>query len=120
MERLFTSDWLKTVVRVLNQSQSVISQKPTVPSKKEFDVCLVLLTIQFNFNCFLKVAFFNADKNFIKSKEHGSGNTALHMACRHGHFVSIVSSKVGEIWTDNNSNYNNNFISVSINIAVTH
>ena len=35
------------------------------------------------------MAFFNADKNFIKSKEHGSGNTALHMACRHGHFVSI-------------------------------
>ena len=40
-------------------------------------------------SCLLQVAFFNADKNFIKSKEHGSGNTALHMACRHGHFVSI-------------------------------
>ena len=35
-----------------------------------------------------QVAFFNADKNFIKSKEHGSGNTALHLACRHGHYVS--------------------------------
>lgn len=34
------------------------------------------------------MAFFNADKNFIKSKEHGSGNTALHMACRNGHLVS--------------------------------
>ena len=40
-------------------------------------------------SCLLQVAFFNADKNFIKSKEHGSGNTAIHMACRHGHFVSI-------------------------------
>ena len=39
------------------------------------------------------MAFFNADKDFIKAKEHGSGNTALHMACRHGHFVSIVCKK---------------------------
>ncbi|RMX55734.1 hypothetical protein pdam_00015503 [Pocillopora damicornis] len=36
------------------------------------------------------VAFFNADKDFIKSKEHGSGNTALHMACRHGHFDIVL------------------------------
>ncbi|KAL9965899.1 hypothetical protein ACROYT_G029757 [Oculina patagonica] len=36
------------------------------------------------------VAFFYSDKNFIKSKEHGSGNTALHMACRHGHFDIVL------------------------------
>ena len=50
-------------------------------------------------NCVQQVAFFNADKSFIKSKEHGSGNTALHMACRHGHFVSLVSV----LSTDRNS-----------------
>ncbi|KAJ7381795.1 hypothetical protein OS493_038976 [Desmophyllum pertusum] len=38
----------------------------------------------------LYVAFFNADNSFIKSKEHGSGNTALHMACRHGHFDIVL------------------------------
>ena len=38
-----------------------------------------------------QVAFFNSDVGFIKSKEHGSGNTALHLACRHGHYVSRTS-----------------------------
>ncbi|XP_048588484.1 uncharacterized protein LOC116619849 isoform X3 [Nematostella vectensis] len=32
------------------------------------------------------VAFFHSDKSFVNSREHSSGNTALHMACRHGHF----------------------------------
>ncbi|XP_046854062.1 uncharacterized protein LOC124447210 [Xenia sp. Carnegie-2017] len=32
------------------------------------------------------VTFFQSDKSFINSKESGSGNTALHLACRHGHF----------------------------------
>lgn len=36
------------------------------------------------------VAFFHLDKTFVDSKEHSSGNTALHMACRHGHFDIVV------------------------------
>jgi hypothetical protein len=33
------------------------------------------------------VVFFKRDREFINSKESGSGNTALHFACRNGHLV---------------------------------
>lgn len=36
------------------------------------------------------VAFFHLDKTFVDSREHSSGNTALHLACRHGH-IDIVT-----------------------------
>lgn len=34
------------------------------------------------------IAFFREDSSFINCKEPKSGNTALHWACRMGHFVS--------------------------------
>lgn len=53
------------------------------------------------------VAFFNSDKDFIKSKEHGSGNTALHMACRHGHFDIVLFLLENGADIDMFNNHNN-------------
>lgn len=53
------------------------------------------------------VAFFNADKDFIKSKEHGSGNSALHMACRHGHFDIVLYLLENGADIDMFNNHNN-------------
>ena len=35
-----------------------------------------------------QVLFFKGDKDFVNSRDHETGNTALHLASRHGHFVS--------------------------------
>lgn len=35
------------------------------------------------------IVFFQSHPQFINAKEPKSGNTALHWACRNGHFVSL-------------------------------
>ena len=37
---------------------------------------------------FVKVVFFKGSKDFVNTKDLHSGNTVLHLASRHGHFVS--------------------------------
>lgn len=36
------------------------------------------------------ITFFKTQKSFINAKETNSGNTALHYACRHGCYVSLI------------------------------
>ncbi|XP_028403348.1 uncharacterized protein LOC114526043 isoform X2 [Dendronephthya gigantea] len=52
------------------------------------------------------ISFFQADNTFINSKEVGSGNTALHMACRQGHFelVHYLLEHGADIDATNNMN----------------
>lgn len=43
---------------------------------------------------FLQVVFFRDNKDFVNCQDHETGNTALHLACRQGHFVSLQCVQV--------------------------
>lgn len=60
------------------------------------------------------VSFFQSDRTFIDSKELGSGNTALHIACRQGHFdiVQYLLEKGADINATNNMNFTPFFAAV--------
>lgn len=42
------------------------------------------------------IVFFQSHPQFINAKEPKSGNTALHWACRNGHFVSLLDAVLNE------------------------
>jgi len=46
------------------------------------------------FGKYFQVVFFESKKSFVNCQDVMTGNTALHIAARHGHMVSIVYSLI--------------------------